>query len=269
MISVVKATPGITRRNFSTFSKSHAYLRQTPVQVQNRDDLRTQLTRSGGGIIFTTIQKFSPNADAESIELISSRKDIVLIVDEAHRSQYGMDAKVNQATGKVSYGYAKHLRDALPEATFIGFTGTPIEEQDKSTREIFGKEIDVYDMTQAVEDGATLKLFYESRIAKLSLDEEVLKQVDKEYEAIANEGAESVLIEKSKRTLTKLEEIVGSPQRIEMLSKDIVLHFEEREKILSGKAMIVCMSRNIAVKLYDAITKIRPQWHNQTLRKGK
>ena len=254
---------------FSTFSKSHAFLRQTPIQVENREDLRKQLTRAGGGVIFTTIQKFSPNAGEDSIELISARKDIILVVDEAHRSQYGMDAKVNQTSGKLTYGYAKHLRDALPEATFIGFTGTPIEEQDKSTREIFGREIDVYDMTQAVEDGATLKLYYESRLAKLSLDDAVLKKIDEEYEAIANEGAESELIEKSKRTLSKLEEIVGSDERLEMLAKDIVLHFEEREKISSGKAMIVCMSRNVAVKLYDEIVKVRTQWHSEELTKGK
>jgi type I restriction enzyme R subunit len=254
---------------FSTFSKSHAYLRQTPIQVENREDLRKQLTRAGGGIIFTTIQKFSPNAGKESIELISDRKDIILVVDEAHRSQYGMDAKVNQKSGKLTYGYAKHLRDALPEATFIGFTGTPIEDQDKSTREVFGSEIDIYDMTQAVEDGATLKLYYESRLAKLSLDEEVLKAVDAEYEKIALEGAESELIEKSKRALTKLEDIVGDPQRLEMLANDIVLHFEEREKISSGKAMIVCMSRKVAVKLYDEIVKVRPLWHSEELTKGK
>jgi len=254
---------------FSTFSKSHAYLRQTLIQVENREDLRKQLTRAGGGIIFTTIQKFSPNAGKESIELISDRKDIILVVDEAHRSQYGMDAKVNQKSGKLTYGYAKHLRDALPEATFIGFTGTPIEDQDKSTREVFGSEIDVYDMTQAVEDGATLKLYYESRLAKLSLDEEVLKAVDAEYEKIALEGAESELIEKSKRALTKLEDIVGDPQRLEMLANDIVLHFEEREKVSSGKAMIVCMSRKVAVKLYDEIVKVRPLWHSEELTKGK
>lgn len=254
---------------FSTFSKSHLYLRQTPIQVENREDLKKQLTRAGGGIIFTTIQKFSPNKGEDSIDVISDRKDIILVVDEAHRSQYGMDAKVNQKSGKLTYGYAKHLRDALPEATFIGFTGTPIEEQDKSTREIFGSEIDIYDMTQAVEDGATLKLFYESRLAKLSLDDEVLKKIDTEYEKIADEGAESELIEKSKRTLSKLEDIVGSKERLEMLSRDIVVHFEEREKVTSGKAMIVCMSRNVAVKLYDEIVKLRASWHSDKLSKGK
>lgn len=259
----------LDKQLFSTFSKSHAILRQSPVQAESREGLKKQLTRDGGGIVFTTIQKFSPNIDQESIDLISSRKDIILIVDEAHRSQYGMDAKVNQKSGKVTYGFAKHLRDALPEATFIGFTGTPIEEQDKSTREVFGSEIDVYDMTQSVEDGATVKLFYESRLAKLSLDDDVLKEIDEEYEAIAAQGAESELIEKSKRTLTKLEDIVGSKQRLEMLAKDIVHHYEEREKILYGKAMIVCMSRKVAIRLYDEIVRLRPTWHNDDLSKGK
>lgn len=254
---------------FSTFSKAHVLLRQTPVQAENRDDLREKLTRSGGGIVFTTIQKFSPEKEQDFIEPISTRKDIILIVDEAHRSQYGISAKVNQKSGKVTYGYAKHLRDALPEATFIGFTGTPIEEQDKSTREMFGKEIDIYDMTQAVEDGSTVKIYYESRIAKLSLDADVLKQIDEEYEAIAEEGAEDELIEKSKRSLSKLEAIVGDPHRLEMLALDIVTHYEERESILYGKAMIVCMSRPIAVNLYNEIVKLRPAWHSDELSKGK
>ena len=243
------------------------------LQIEDKDDLREKLNRESGGIIFTTIQKFALKDDEVQIECLSDRRDIILIADEAHRSQYGLEAKVDTKTGKISYGYAKHIRDALPNATFIGFTGTPIENSDKSTREIFGDEVDIYDMTQAVEDGSTVKIYYESRIAKLKLDEKVLSEIDEEYEKLEDEGAPIELLDKSKRKFTKLEEIVGDIHRLEMLAMDIVRHYEDRELILApkflDKAMIVCMNRKIAVNLYDQIIKLRPNWHSDDMDKGK
>ena len=259
----------LDKQLFSTFSNSKEVLRQTPIQIENRKDLRDKLNRESGGIIFTTIQKFAPGEDEDNIPLLCDRDNLILIADEAHRSQYGVDAKLDNKTGKVSYGYAKHIRDALPNATFIGFTGTPVESSDKSTRGIFGNEIDVYDMTQAVEDGATVKIYYENRIAKLSLNEDVLKKVDEEYGNIIAEGAPEYVVEKSKRQLSKMEQLVGDEDRLEMVAKDLVAHYEDREKIVNGKAMIVCQSRLIAAKMYDEIVKIKPDWHNDDMDKGK
>lgn len=240
---------------FSTFAAcSKLLLRQEPKQASSREHLKELLKVNAGGIVFTTIQKFE-----ESPEVLSERSNIIFIADEAHRSQYGLDAKFDMTTGEWKYGYAKNMRDALPNATFIGFTGTPIDLNDKSTREIFGEYIDVYDMTQAVEDGATVPIYYENRTARLKLDEEVLKQIDKEYEKIAEETTEYV-INKSKQDLSKLETIIGSKQRLGMLAKDIVAHYEERKYVLTGKAMIVCMSRKIAINLYREILALRPNW---------
>lgn len=258
---------------FSTFSKAKELFRQTPINIEDKSDLREKLNRQSGGVIFTTIQKFALKDDETQIECLSNRRDIILIADEAHRSQYGLEAKVDNKTGKISYGYAKHIRDALPNATFIGFTGTPIEDGDKSTREVFGDEVDIYDMTQSVEDGSTVKIFYESRIAKLKLNDKVLKDIDKEYEKLEADGAPVELIEESKRKFTKLEEIVGDVHRLEMLASDIVSHYEDREVLLApkflDKAMIVCMNRKIAVNLYEQIISLRPSWHSSDLDKGK
>ena len=258
---------------YATFSQAKELLRQTPISIDNKDDLRDKLNRQSGGVIFTTIQKFALKDDETKIECLSDRRDIILIADEAHRSQYGLEAKVDNKTGKISYGYAKHIRDALPNATFIGFTGTPIEDGDKSTGEIFGDVVDAYDMTQAVEDGSTVKIYYESRIAKLKLNDDVLSSIDKEYEAMEEEGADSELIEESKRGFTRLEEIVGDSHRLEMLSRDIVSHYEDREIILApkglDKAMIVCMNRKIAVNLLEQIIKLRPSWGSSDIDKGK
>lgn len=258
---------------FGTFSKAKDILRQTPVNIKDKDDLRDKLNRGSGGVFFTTIQKFALKDGEEKMESLSDRRDIILIADEAHRSQYGLEAKVDSRSGKVTYGYAKHIRDALPNATFIGFTGTPIEDGDKSTREVFGDVVDIYDMTQAVEDNATLKIYYESRIAKLKLDNKILKSIDEEYEKMEDEGAPVELLDESKRKFTRLEEIVGDPHRLEMLSSDIVTHYEDREIILApkflDKAMIVCMNRTIAVNLYNQIIKLRPSWHSDDIDKGK
>ncbi|MDP4178034.1 MAG: type I restriction endonuclease subunit R, partial [Bacillota bacterium] len=240
---------------FSTFAScSKLLLRQEPKQAKDREHLKELLKVNAGGIVFTTIQKFEENPD-----VLSERSNIIFIADEAHRSQYGLDAKFDRNTGEWKYGYAKNMRDALPNATFIGFTGTPIDLNDRSTREIFGDYIDIYDMTQAVEDGATVPIYYENRTAKLKLDENVLKQIDNEYDKIAEETTEYV-IDKSKQDLSKLETIIGSKQRLEMLAKDIVKHYEERQYVLTGKAMIVCMSRKIAINLYKEILAVRPNW---------
>ncbi len=240
---------------YNTFAAcSKLLLRQEPKQAQDRNNLKDLLSVNAGGIVFTTIQKFE-----ESPEVLTDRKNVIFIADEAHRSQYGLDAKLNRETGEWKYGYAKNMRDALPNATFIGFTGTPIDKDDKSTVEIFGDYIDVYDMTQAVEDGATVPIYYENRTAKLKLDETILKQIDDEYGKMSEETTE-LIIEKSKKDLSKFETIIGSKQRLDMLSEDIIAHYEDRKYVLSGKAMIVCMSRKIAIDLYKIILKKRPNW---------
>jgi type I restriction enzyme, R subunit len=240
---------------YSTFAAcSKLLLRQEPKQAKDREHLKELLRVNAGGIIFTTIQKFDENPD-----VLSERSNIIFIADEAHRSQYGLEAKFDRTTGEWKYGYAKNMRDALPNATFIGFTGTPIDFNDKSTREIFGDYIDIYDMTQAVEDGATVPIYYENRTARLKLDEEVLKQIDTEYSKIAEETTQYV-IDKSKQDLSKIETIIGSKQRLEMLASDIIKHYEERQYVLTGKAMIVCMSRKIAINLYKEILNLRPDW---------
>lgn len=248
---------------FDTFSMSQDILRQTPVQAESREDLKRLLSVTSGGIVFTTIQKFLPEV-TERIELengktkavkgqfeeLSDRRNIVVIADEAHRSQYDfMD------------GFAKHMRDALPNASFIGFTGTPIESTDKNTQAVFGDYIDVYDIQQAVEDGATVRIFYENRLAKIALKEDEIPRIDEEFEELT-EGEELTDRQKLKAKWARLEAIVGNEHRLSLIAADIVKHFEERNAVLDGKAMIVCMSRRICVDLYDEIIKIRPDWHS-------
>jgi len=248
---------------FDTFSLSQDLLRQTPVQAESREDLKRKLSVTSGGIVFTTIQKFLPEIQERvdigdgktknikgQFELLSERRNIVVIADEAHRSQYDfMD------------GFARHMRDALPYASFIGFTGTPIENTDKNTQAVFGDYIDVYDIQQAVEDGATVRIFYENRLAKIDLLEEEKPRVDEEFEEIT-ESEELTDRQKLKSKWARLEAIVGNERRLELIAKDIVQHFEARNSVLDGKAMIVCMSRRICVDLYDQLIKIRPDWHS-------
>ncbi|EKE19555.1 MAG: hypothetical protein ACD_8C00139G0001 [uncultured bacterium] len=271
----------ITDRNdlddqlFDTFASSKQLLRQQPMQVSNRGDLKEKLKTAGGGIIFTTIQKFFPEDGGETFDLLSDRKNIIVIADEAHRSQYGFAAKTvyekdekgNEIGTKTKYGFAKYLRDALPNASFIGFTGTPIEKEDASTPAVFGEYVDVYDISQAVEDGATVRIFYESRLAKIHLKEEEKAQLDSEVEAIT-ENEESTAAERAKAKWTQLEAIVGHQDRIQTVAKDIVEHFEKRQDVIEGKAMIVTMSRRIAVELYEEIIKLKPQWHSEEKSKG-
>ncbi len=240
---------------YGTFcASSKLLLRQDPKQAESREHLKELLKVKAGGIIFTTIHKFE-----EGDDVINERSNIIFMADEAHRSQYGLDAKLNRETGEWKYGMAKHMRDALPNATFIGFTGTPIDLKDKSTTEVFGDYIDVYDMTQAVDDGATLPIYYENRTTKLKLNDSILKQIDDAYRGMESE-TDSWKIEKSQLDLSKLEAVVGSNERLEMLTDDIIKHYEDRQYVLTGKAMIVCMSRQIAIKLYRMLLEKRPGW---------
>ena len=240
---------------FDTFcSSSKLLLRQTPKQAKSREHLKELLKVKAGGIIFTTIQKFE-----ESSEVLSERSNIIFMADEAHRSQYGLDGKLDRETGEWKYGMAKYMRDSLPNATFIGFTGTPIDFDDRSTVEVFGEYIDIYDMTQAVEDGATVPIYYENRTAKIKLNEELLKKIDAEYEKMVGEASETA-IEKSKSDLSTIEAIIGSKERLSLLADDMIAHYEDRQYVLTGKAMIVCMSRRIAINLYRIILEKRPEW---------
>jgi type I restriction enzyme, R subunit len=247
---------------FDTFSLSQDLLRQTPVQATSREELKKLLAVSSGGIVFTTIQKFFPEiiervelgdgktkGITEQYEMLSDRKNIVVIADEAHRSQYDFID-----------GFARHMRDALPHASFIGFTGTPIEKTDKNTQAVFGDYIDVYDIQQAVDDGATVRIYYENRLAKIDIKEEEKPRVDAEFEELT-ESEELTGRQKLKAKWARLEAIVGNEHRIELVAKDIVKHYEQRSEALDGKAMIVCMSRRICVDLYNAIIRFRPEWH--------
>lgn len=265
----------ITDRNdlddqlFDTFASCKQLLRQEPVQAHNRENLKELLRVAGGGIIFTTIQKFFPEDGSANFDLLSERKNIIVIADEAHRSQYGFGAKTTEKNGEIitKYGFAKYLRDALPHASFIGFTGTPIEKEDASTPAVFGNYVDVYDIAQAVEDGATVRIYYESRLAKVHLRPEEAAKLDEEVEAIT-EGEESTAKEKAKAKWAQLEAIVGHRDKLKIVATDLVDHFEKRREAFEGKGMVVCMSRRIAVELYEEIIKIRPDWHNKDLSKG-
>ena len=252
----------ITDRNdldeqlYGQFSKCEHFLRQKPVQAASREDLKNLLKgREANGIIFTTMQKFE-----ESDEPLSERKNIVVMTDEAHRGQYGFEEKIS-ADGKVSVGMARIIHNSLPNASFIGFTGTPISQKDKDTQEVFGDYIDIYDMTQAVRDKATVPVYYESRVVSLKLDPETLKKLDAEYDKLAEEGATEQQIETSKHEMSHLEELLGAPETIDSLVHDILKHYEDnRQYELTGKAMIVAYSRPIAISIYKKILEIHPDW---------
>ena len=251
---------------FGQFSKCKDFLRQTPVQAQSRENLQELLAgRKANGIIFTTMQKFE-----ESDEPLSERRNIVVMADEAHRSQYGLAEKIKmthddngEMIAKRVIGTARVIRNSLPNATYIGFTGTPISSKDKSTREVFGDYIDIYDMTQSVEDGATRPVYYESRVVKLNLDEKTLKLIDSEYDKMAD-NADQAVIEKSKHDLTQVDAVLGADSTINSLVTDIINHYEKnRAALLTGKAMIVAYSRPIAMKIYEKILELRPDWQNK------
>ena len=266
----------ITDRNdldgqlFGVFSLAQDLLREQPAQALTRPDLRAKLgNRPSGGIIFATIQKFMPGEDEDTFPVLSDRSNIVVIADEAHRTQYGFKATLKGKPGEEKYqaGYAQHLRDALPNATFVGFTGTPVSSTDHDTRAVFGEYIHVYDMQQAKEDGATVAIYYESRLAKLRLKDEDLPAIDDEVDELAEDEEESTQA-KLKSRWAALEKIVGAEPRVASVASDLVAHFEERSTAQSGKAMVVAMSRDICVHLYNEIIKLRPDWHDPDPEKG-
>jgi type I restriction enzyme R subunit len=249
---------------FGQFQRCADILGQTPVQAASREQLRDLLNRASGGVVFTTIQKFMPER-GEAMPELSARQNIVVIADEAHRSQYGFGAKVNEKTGAISYGFASNLRDALPNASFIGFTGTPIEQTDANTRAVFGEYISIYDIQRAVADKATVPIYYESRISKLSLNAAALPGLDAEFEEIT-EGEELTQKEKLKTKWAALEALVGDPDRLALVAADLVAHLEKRLEAMDGKAMVVCMSRRICVDLHNALIQLRPEWAHDTLK---
>lgn len=242
-------------------------LPEKPVQADSISDLRVLLRRVSGGIIFTTLQKFRPEEGLDSNPVLTDRRNVVVIADEAHRSQYGFTETVG-ADGTLKSGLAKHMRDALPGATFLGFTGTPIESNDKSTRAVFGDYIDIYDLTRAVEDGATVKIFYESRLAKITLSDEDYEALDELADEIT-ESVEQDMAQKAKSRWARLEAIVGAEERLDLIARDIVEHWGKRREAMIGKAMIVTMSRRIAVRLYEKIVALRPDWHSDDPAAGK
>jgi len=272
----------ITDRNdldgqlFGVFSLSQDLLREQPVQVESRGDLRSKLAnRPSGGIVFATIQKFMPGTDEDTFPVLSDRSNIVVIADEAHRTQYGFAAelklssanKVGEVSGRYQVGYAQHLRDALPNATFVAFTGTPVSSEDRDTRSVFGEYIHVYDMQQAKEDGATVAIYYESRLAKLSLKDSELAHIDEEVDELAEDEEDSEQ-SRLKSRWAALEKVVGAEPRIKSVAKDLFEHFEERNQAQNGKAMVVAMSREICVHLYNEIIAQRPDWHDEDPEKG-
>ncbi len=249
-IVVIADRNDLDEQLFGVFASCEELLRQAPFQMEDRTHLRRELTtRASGGVVFTTMQKFLPEEKGDTFPQLSDRHNIVVIADEAHRSQYGFIK-----------GLAKHMRDALPNATFVGFTGTPVELDDRDTRAVFGDYIDIYDVRRAVDDGATVPLYYESRLAKLDLAEDEKPKVDEEFEEVT-EGEEVARKERLKSKWGQLEAVVGSHKRLEMIARDLVDHFEKRIEVMDGKAMIVCMSRRICVELYEEIVKLRPHWH--------
>lgn len=266
----------ITDRNdldgqlFGVFSLSQDLLREQPVQVSTRQDLRAKLAnRPSGGIVFATIQKFMLGEDEDTFPILSDRSNIVVIADEAHRTQYGFDAKLKGKAGEERYqaGYAQHLRDALPNATFVAFTGTPVSSEDRDTRAVFGDYTHIYDMQQAKEDGATVAIYYESRLAKLKLNEQQMPTIDAEVDELAEDEEDSAQA-KLKSRWAALERVVGAEPRVAQVAADLVAHFEERNKAMAGKAMVVAMSRDICAHLYNEIIKLRPDWHNEDPEKG-
>lgn len=261
----------ITDRNdlddqlYGTFNMNSELLRQNPVQAESRAHLEELLKVASGGVVFTTLQKFTPGDGGDAL---SNRRNIVVIADEAHRSHYGFEARLDTKTGQMKYGMAKYLRDALPSASFIGFTGTPVELSDKNTPAVFGQYIDKYDILRAVQDNATVPIYYESRLAKLELKEDEKPHLDSEFEEITESEEESDK-QKLKSKWAALEAMVGTDKRMGLVAQDIVDHFENRQTALDGKAMIVCMSRRICVELYNQIIALRPDWHHDDNDKGQ
>ncbi|MFV7436602.1 type I restriction endonuclease subunit R [Pseudomonas vlassakiae] len=248
---------------FATFCAARDLLKTTPLQAGDRDELREMLaSREAGGIIFTTVQKFALQEDEETHPLLSARSNIVVISDEAHRSQYGTKGRLDTRTGRYVFGYARHLHDALENATFLGFTGTPISLEDRDTREVFGDYVSIYDIQDAVDDGATVPIFYESRLAKLDVNQAEIDTLNEQVEEVVEDEEDIVSREKTKGEWAALEKLVGSRPRLQQVAHDLIEHFEARVSVADGKAMIVCMSRDICAHLYNAIVSLRPDWHS-------
>jgi type I restriction enzyme, R subunit len=247
---------------YATFSLCRDLIGQKPEQAENRDDLKRLLDRSAGGVVFTTVQKFLPAGNEESFPELTDRRNVIVIADEAHRTQYGLDARLDTRTGVRRYGYAHHIRQALPNASFIGFTGTPVEGEDRNTPAIFGDYIDIYDISRAVQDGATVPIYYESRLARIELNEEEKPRIDAEIEALVEDDTLTEA-EKLKAKWATVEALVGAKKRQKQIAADLVTHLEARLASLDGKAMAVCMSRRICVELYDEIIALRPDWHSE------
>lgn len=254
---------------FATFSAAGDLLKTMPVQAGSRDELREMLaSRQAGGILFTTVQKFALLDEEDEHPMLSDRSNIVVISDEAHRSQYGMKGRFDEKTGKYVFGYAKHLRDALPNATFIGFTGTPIALEDKDTRAVFGDYVSIYDIQDAVDDGATVPIYYESRLARLDVKQAEIDALNEQVDEVVEDEEDIAGREKTKSKWAALEKLVGAGPRLEQVAKDLVEHFETRSATLDGKVMIVCMSRDICAQLYQAIVTLRPDWHDEDPEQG-
>lgn len=254
---------------FQTFVGARSLLREQPQQAGSRDELRALLAgRPSGGIIFTTVQKFTPADGEEVFPLLSDRNNIVVMADEAHRSQYGFRAVLDKKSGKYKYGFAKHLRDGLKNATFVGFTGTPIEAGDHDTRAVFGEYVSIYDIQDAVDDGATVPIFYESRLAKLNLNQVAMEALNAEVEEVFEDEEDSALKEAEKTRWAALEKLVGTKERVDLVAADIVQHFEARNSAVAGKGMVVAMSREICARLYAAIVALRPDWHSDDPAQG-
>ena len=254
---------------FATFSAASDLLKTTPVQAGDRDELRQMLaSREAGGIIFTTVQKFALLDGEEAHPLLSTRTNIVVISDEAHRSQYGTKGRLDTKTGRYVFGYAKHLRDALKNATFIGFTGTPIALEDKDTRAVFGDYVSIYDIQDAVDDGATVPIFYESRLAKLDVNQADIDALNAQVDEVVEDEEDIASREKTKSEWAALEKLVGSEPRLQQVARDLIQHLEARISVVDGKAMIVCMSRDICAQLYNAIVSLRPDWHSADPEQG-
>lgn len=273
----------ITDRNdldgqlFETFANCSQLLRQIPTQIDSRSKLIKELKdRKSGGIFFATIQKFLPEDGSLRFDELSDRRNIIVIADEAHRTQYGFDAKIriikdgdgNEIDAETTYGFAKHMHDALPNATFIGFTGTPVESTDKNTKAVFGEYVDIYDIERAVRDGATVPIYYENRFVKLKLDQLIINDLDDKLTQAA-EGKPEYIVNQAIEKATRQEAIVGNDDRLAIIARDIVTHFEDREKVFSGKALVVAMSRTVAVKLYNQIITVRPDWHSENIEDGQ
>jgi type I restriction enzyme R subunit len=250
---------------FGVFAGAGELLGETPKQASSRTELREHLmNRPSGGIIFTTIQKFGLDADEDKFPVLSDRHNVVVIADEAHRTQYGFKAKIDGQTGVIKYGLAKSLRDALPNATFLAFTGTPISQDDRDTQSVFGNYVSIYDIQQAVDDGATVPIYYESRLAKINLNQDALPTIDAEVEELLDDEVEDDREkEKAKSQWSALEAIVGTEGRLQEIAEDLIQHYETRSETQPGKAMVVAMSRDICVRLYDQIIKVRPDWHSE------